>query len=238
MTKEQVKSATCSFFIHAIVILLLIQHQPNSLPVKPEMNSAIKSYLYVTPKVAYTNQQHSEAKKVNNVISQTFPKTQLKKEPKKTPSNKDKDKDKDKDKQNKSTVPVIANNPQLNSEKNTSNEKRPRAENTAPMKNTVSAAKSLAQLQKTITASIIAKGSSDYYEQSVTDKNKIDKSIASSMKKPEIPINKIDCSSNLNHGIAIISNYLGGTVKCKKNPDIDKFIDARLRSLGVMKDKK
>jgi len=180
--KEQVITVAISLFIHAIIVLLVIQLQSNIPSVGHQHNNVIKSYLYVKPKVLSISKQQSVVKNKNNRLTSKQVKVNAKSKP----------------------------------IRNTNDEKK----------------------QNKIAASIIAKGSDDFYKQSVANKNKIDKSIASSIKKPERPTNKVDCSSNLNHGIALVSNYLGGTVTCKTPPNIDKFINNRLTNLGVQKNKK
>jgi len=228
--KEQVITVAISLFIHAIIVLLVIQLQSNIPSVGHQHNNVIKSYLYVKPKILSISKQQSVVKTENNRLTSKQVKINAKNKPIRNTNNEKK--------QNNSIPPLLANPALLINKNKIQSEKRLRGNNLIPKKNIVSAANALAKLQNKIAASIIAKGSDDFYKQSVANKNKIDKSIASSIKKSERPTNKVDCSSNLNHGIALVSNYLGGTVTCKTPPNIDKFINNRLTNLGVQKNKK
>jgi hypothetical protein len=242
MTKSQVQSITLSFVIHVLFVALFARLQSkqqnlNISPIEAQVSKTIKSYLYVTPEPVQLSDKRSDISSIQQI--ETPPtkrnivaiKTQVKNKLTHDLSNP----------LRKKPTKIIMSNQVVHqastNEKPLPQETPPQKSNTQRVNDTTLAAKALTQLQKKVLATIIEESSNQYIKQHMADKNKIDRSIASLNKKPEITTTQIDCGSDFNHNLVVISTILGGNLSCKKPPDIDKFIDARLESRGVKKKK-
>ena len=104
--------------------------------------------------------------------------------------------------------------------------------------NTISSVKALNKLQSQIASSILAESAEQFAQERIADKNRIPKSTASSIKKTLIKKTEVSCNGYISNGIATLSAVMGGTIVCKKPPEIDKFINARLKNMGINKPEK
>ncbi len=232
MIKEQAKSIALSLLFHVFILVLVIQHQFN-IPIQThKTRKTIKSFLYTPPE---PSKPRSENNNINQVESQTNTIS-----PTATTDNRAVEITNSKliEKPKENLLPVDKSAHQSAAIENSQPEQTTLRKNTSTVNNRPTSAAILARLRERISTSIIEESGQEYIKRRAAEKNKIDKSIASSIKQPELPTSEVDCSSDFNNGIAMISAYLGGTIKCQKPPDIDKFIDARLINRGVKKAKK
>ena len=100
-----------------------------------------------------------------------------------------------------------------------------------------SASKALESLKSNIVQQNYKQSSQQHYQDYIKAKNAIPRSTT---KFNEIPQAKaktvnVNCKSTLNKGVMILSNLLGGSVKCSNFNGSQKFIDARLEKMGKRK---
>jgi hypothetical protein len=214
LTKKYLKWVSLSLFIHAIIFFLLTKHKFKLPPKKRSTSKPISSYLYkptsrVESADLSVNKQSTKAKTVSSPIP-----VGTKVSP---------------EKHN-----IEGNQSQKNIQKIKKLKKVPAPQKIEiDSKPSISAVEMLNKLKSRIASSGLKRSRELYNRKKLKDKNKIEKSIASSRKQPEIKLHEVDCNSDFNDAIVKISVYMGGTMTCQKPPDIDKFIDARLNKMGV-----
>jgi len=214
LIKKHLKWVSLSLLIHAIVFFLLTKNKFKLPLIKRSTSKPIASYLYkptsrVESANLIVNKQSKKAKTVSSLVPVDTKN-----------SSKKQNIEGNKSQKNTKRIQKVEKGPTLQEiEKNS--------------KPSISAVEMLNKLKSRIASSVLKRSRESYNRKKLEDKNKIEKSIASSRKKPEIKLHKVDCNSDFNDAIVKISVYMGGTMTCQKPPDIDKFIDARLNKMGV-----
>lgn len=97
--------------------------------------------------------------------------------------------------------------------------------------------KALQSLQQNVERTNLKSDQEQGYQDYVNSKNYIPRS---STKLGEIPEAKpvqvdVNCDNAFSKGLTILSNIMGGSVKCQRFNGAQKFIDARLEKLGKKK---
>lgn len=238
------KAILISLVAHIFIAVLFVNYQTSPIKTTSSKVQHIHSYIYNPPRPEkpLTSENLStlstEQKTVVSTINKVDPKHILEMTPPTMANAESKGSPAPKStavKQNKTvkTDPPIRRSPKETESTNTFVNKE--LNNLKTVKRQ-SSYQSLSQLKNNIAESVLNESREEYIKEWLAQKNKITKSVASSKEQPEAPINKIECSGMISNGMAFISATLGGTIKCKNPPDIDKFIDERLKNRGIKKD--
>lgn|GEM_PF-2052567 len=203
-------------------MLLLIRQEFRLPHEKPSNSSAIKSYIYQPVKIIKKteNQEATSEEESSDIVAPVKVEVPVPKENTQAKPTSSEPK--------QATKPALPVQPA---------EKKTQASNKHvgnPGK-AVSSIKALDKLKSQIASAILEESAKEFIQQRIADKNKIDRSIASSIKKPLVKKTEVSCDGYISNGIAALSAMMGGTLVCEKPPEIDKYIDARLESMGVKK---